>query len=266
MATEVQVPIRLKVLQDSISEFQKILNNLQPNTNNWKALNKIINSMSTEAQRLQSQLSTPFSSEKQFPQANKTIDKLEEAAARVSVVMQGLQFSDIKLTPEQINQFTKFEEEINKIRDAYKKLQDETKGKLFSVEKNQSLLGNIGKGTLEKDFEGLESAVENHIKKLDSQIKSRNEKLAELRSDKALGDSATSLITKGMSVESIGEDVFNKYLRHTKDGALTMNFGDKGVSKQALLNAIGEMYHLEPGELQKTIEESLANYIDKIGG
>lgn len=264
MATEIQVPIRLKVLQDSISEFQKILNNLQPNTNNWKALNKIINSMSTEAQRLQAQLSTPFSSEKQFTQANKTIDKLEEAAARVSVVMQGLQFSDIKLTPEQINQFSKFEEEINKIRDAYKKLQDETKGKLFSVEKNQSLLGNIGKGTLEKDFEGLESAVENHIKKLDSQIKSRNEKLTELRSDKALGDSASSLITKGMSVESIGEDVFNKYLRRTKDGALTMNFGDKGVSKQALLNAIGEMYHLEPGELQKTIEESLGKSLKSI--
>ena len=264
MATEIQVPIRLKVLQDSISEFQKILNNLQPNTNNWKALNKIISSMSAEVQKLQAQMSMPFSSEKQFTQANKTIDKLEETATRISVVMQGLQFSDIKLTPEQINQFTKFEEEINKIRESYKKLQDETKGKLFAVEKNQSLLGNIGKGTLEKDFEGLESAVENHIKKLDSQIKSRNEKLAELRSDKVLGDSATSLITKGMSVESIGEDVFNKYLRHTKDGMLTMNFGDKGVSKQALLNAIGEMYHLEPGELQKTIEESLGKSLKSI--
>jgi hypothetical protein len=34
-----------------------------------------------------------------------------------------------------------------------------------------------------------------------------------------------------MSAESIGEDVFNKYLRYTKDGTLTMNFGDKGVSK-----------------------------------
>lgn len=264
MATEINVPIRLKVLQDSISEFQKILNNLQPNTNNWKALNKIISSMSTEAQKLQAQLSTPFSSEKQFTQTNKTIDKLEEAAARVSVVMQGLQFSDIKLTPEQTSQFNKFEEEINKIREAYKKLQDETKDKLFATEKNQLLLENIGKGTLEKDFEGLESAVENHIKKLDSQIKSRNEKLAELRSDKVLGDSATSLITKGMSAESIGEDVFNKYLRYTKDGMLTMNFGDKGVSKQALLNAIGEMYHLEPGELQKTIEESLGKSLKSI--
>jgi hypothetical protein len=36
--------------------------------------------------------------------------------------MKGLQFSDIKLTPEQINQFNKFEEEIDEIRGAYKKL------------------------------------------------------------------------------------------------------------------------------------------------
>jgi hypothetical protein len=52
-----------------------------------------------------------------------------------------------------------------------------------------------------------------------------------------------------MSADSIGADIFNKYLRKTKNGELTMNFGDKGVSKKALLNAIGEMYHLEPGEL-----------------
>ena len=264
MATEIQVPVRLKVLQESIAEFQKILNDLQPNTSNWKALNKIISQMVSESQKLSAQLSVPFSSEKQFTQANKTIDKLEETAARVSVVMQQLKFSDIKLTPGQENQFKAFETEIDKIRNAYKKLLDDTKQELLSNANNKTLIGNIDGKALEKDFIGIEKAIQAHTQKLESQIKERNEKLAELRSDRALGESATSLITEGMSAESIGEEVFNKYLRYTKNGTLTMNFGDKGVSKQALLNAIGEMYHLEPQELQKTIEESLGKSLQSI--
>ena len=263
MATEISVPVRLKVMQDSIASFQKILDNLQPNTTNWKALNRLISSMSTEAQKLQAQLSKPFSSQQQFNSTEKTIDKLEEAAARVSIVMQGLKFSDIKLTPAQTQELQRFDNEINKIRESYKQLQEEVKEKLLSDTNTSDLIGSLKGDVLSKSFSEIESAVDTHINNLKKKVDEKNQQYEALLSNKRMGESATQLVTNGLSAGSIGSDIFDKFLRQTDKG-LQIKSWNTGVTKQALLDAIGEMYHLEPGELQKKIEESLGKTLNQI--
>ena len=82
-----KIPVSFEALQSSITDLQKILDGLQPNTKQWKELSRIINTMTSEASKLQAQMSMPFTSQKQFNSAEKTIDKLEQTAARVSIVM-----------------------------------------------------------------------------------------------------------------------------------------------------------------------------------
>ena len=146
--TEIRVPVKLDVLSSSISDLQKILNNLQPNTANFKAIEKIINSMVQESQKLSAQMSKPFTNEGQFRSTNKTIDKLEESAARISVIMNGMKFSDLKLTPDQQNQFDELNNKINEIKNNYQSLTNQVKQGLLKSTDNQNLIAGLPDGKI----------------------------------------------------------------------------------------------------------------------
>ena len=255
---EISVPVRLKVMQDSIANFQKILDNLQPNTNNWKALSKLLNTMVSDSQKLQAQMSTPFNSQKDFNQTERTISKLEESAARFSFAIKQIQFSDLKLDQSQIEELQKYEQEIENIRNAYKKLQEDTKEKLLSNETNSNLIGNISASTLTKDFDAIEKSVDTHIKSLNSKVDEYKKNLSQFQNNIQLGDQATALTTSGLSKTSLGATIFDKYLTQLSDGNLHFKL-QNGNTKKALLTEIEQMFNLTPGELQplatKTINQ-----------
>ena len=256
---EISVPVRLKVIQDSISDFQKILDNLQPNTKNWKDLNRLISQMSSEASRLQAQISKPFSSEKQFNSAEKVLDKLEESAARMKIVMEGLKFSDIKLTPQQTQELQQFDDEINQIRASYKQLKEDTKKQLLSNDDNKNLLGLIPrKDVLNKDFDEIKIAVDQHVKNLERSVENQKRQFDRLKSNIELGERATTLTSSdgGLTREALGDSIFDKYLSQTEKG-LRIKSWNNGITKQALLKELEEMFSLTPGELQGLADKTI---------
>ena len=260
MATEISIPVRLKILQDSIGEFQKVLSNLQPNTKNWKDLSRIIENMSSEVQKLQGQMSVPLTSAKQFAQTEKTIDRLQEIAGRTQAVMNSLKFSDIKLTPAQADQLKAFDEEIKTIETSYKSLQDTVKQQLLTNQNNSNLIQGLDKGALDKSFSEIKQAVEQHVQDLENSVSKQKAAFDKLRSNVELGERATALTSsdKGLTREALGQTIFDKYLTETDKG-LRIKSWENGVTKQALLTEIEKMFSLNPGDLQhladKTINE-----------
>lgn len=253
---EISIPVKLEVLRSSISDLEKILNNLQPNTSGWKSLSKLIGQMQTEAEKLQAQLNIPFGSQKQFNAATKTIDQIEQIAARIRVAMENLKFSDIKLSPEQTKQFESLEQEILNIRNAYKQLQDDVKKELLSNSTNSSLIAGLNVKTLESDFEDIKAAVDKHVADLESSVTRQQEAFNKLKSNIELGERAKILTSSkgGLTREALGDSFFNQFLTDAS-GQLKMKVG---VSKQSLIQALEQEFQLEPGQLQHLANRTLA--------
>lgn len=250
---EINIPVRLKVLQDSIDDFQKILDSLQPETKGWRSVSRIIAQMTSEAQRFQVQISKPFSSEKQFDQAEKSIDKLEESAERLKIVINGLTITDLKLNPDQLKELQQYEKEINDIKTSYKQLQEEAKKKLLDNGNNKELLGAIpDKQTLSRSFSGIQAAVNQHVNDLEKGVEEQKKLFDQLKSNIELGTRATILTSskQGLTREALGDSIFDKFLRKTEEGTLQLKTWNNGVTKKALLEEIEKAFDLSPGDLQ----------------
>ena len=75
----IKVPVSLEIVQSSITAVKNAIANLKPNSKNWETLQGILRTMEREADRLAVTMSKPFTSEAQFTQAEKSIDKIDEA-------------------------------------------------------------------------------------------------------------------------------------------------------------------------------------------
>ena len=115
MATEIKVPVRFEVLQDSINTIKSTLANIKPESGAWRTLNTILQSLTREADKLQITMSKPFTNQSQFTNAEKSIEKMEEGLDRARIAMSRIKFSDIKLTPEQTNAFNNLKTELKSI-------------------------------------------------------------------------------------------------------------------------------------------------------
>ena len=260
MATEVRIPVRLEVLQDSISGLQKILNGLQPNTANFKAVEKIINQMTQEAQKLQAQLSRPFTNEGQFRTTNKTLDKLEESAARIQVIMGQLQFSDLKLTPAQQESFDQLNSKINEIKTNYTDFLNKIKEGVISNSANKQLVDNLfgSAGTLKANFDEIKQAIDDHIDSLASQVEREKAEFDKMRSNAELAERASVLTSTkgGITRKTVGNAIFDQYLYENQYGiGLQKAFQTKsGTSK--FLEALEQEFKLDPGALKSLIGKS----------
>ena len=115
MASEIKVPVRLEVLQDSISSIRSLLSNLKPDASGWKELNNILRTMEKEATNLQTTMAKPFGSQAQFNNAEKSVNKLDDALERARITMGRIKFSDIKLNPAETAELNKLQEELKSI-------------------------------------------------------------------------------------------------------------------------------------------------------
>lgn len=259
---EIRVPVKLEVLQNSISDLQKILNNLQPNTASFKAIEKIINSMVNESQKLQAQLSKPFTNEGQFKSTNKTIDKLEESAARIQVVMNGLKFSDLKLTPDQQSSFDELNNKIIQVKSNYEDFLNKLKTGVVTNGNNRSLIEALpGKDMLDANFSDISSAVDKYVSELQTKVKQAEDALNKLQSNVELARRSEILTTtgKGINKESLGEALFNKYFWQNGAGEIGFKLTGKGSGSAAFLAELEQMFHLDPGQLKDLAGKSFAD-------
>ena len=133
----VDVGVRLQVLQSSLREMEGLLKNLKPDVSAFSSLQKIIADVKKEIERVQVQTSKPFISAKQFTQAEKSLDKIEESLIKADLRIKNLKFSDIKITPEQQKSFDELEKEIEEIERKYNLVQE--KRRVFGCNEEQVL-------------------------------------------------------------------------------------------------------------------------------
>ena len=146
-----------------------------------------------------------------------------------------------------------YEKEINDIKTSYKQLQEETKKKLLDNGNNKTLLGAIpNKQTLNKNFSGIQAAVNQHVKDLEKGVEKQRELFNQLKSNIEMGTRATILTSsgEGLTREALGDSIFDKFLRKTEEGTLQIKSWNNGVTKKALLEEIEKAFDLSPGDLQ----------------
>ncbi len=225
MALSITIPVKLDILQESIKGLQSILKNLQPNTANFKAIEKIINSMTQQAQKLQGQLSVPFTNEAQFKSSNKTIEQLEESAARVAAVMSELQFSDLKLNPEQMNSFNQLNTQIVELQTNYQNFINEVKNSLLENTGNKSLIDNIlGTKVATADFTQIKAAVDKHVADLEQAAEKERQAYEKMRNNADLAQRANLLTSSGegggINRNTVGNDIFKKFALYARSALL----------------------------------------------
>lgn len=161
----IDVGVRLQVMQNTLNDLKKQLGNIEIGTPKHNQLSKIIQQLERDWEKLQIQTSKGFSSQQQFNQTSKTLDKMEESIARVKLAMDGVKFSDLKLNPSQLKEFEQIEQELNKAQMAFDDFQQKIKQGIMSKAGDGALKLLGDPKNLEKPYEELERYIETVVSK-----------------------------------------------------------------------------------------------------
>lgn len=264
--TELRVPVRLDVLQDSVAQLQQVLNNLEPKTSAWKDLKKLIESMSRETETLSINLSKPFGSQKDFVAAEKSVGKIEAAFQRAQNTIASIHFSDIKLTTSQQEELDKLTDDLNKIKNEVTTFKTQLKENLKSSD-------------LWADIEQIDGAAISHS--FDQILKIVGNKVNSLQAEADKAQKAFNKINKGydqekiditkkffsnkdnlLSKETLGDDIYEQYF--TKKGAFKSNAREQFIDwmKQNLALNESDITKLT-GSTAKSLREALSKMLDK---
>lgn len=253
----VDVGVKLQVIQSSLDNFKKILSNLEPNSSGYKNLSKIIAEMTKEMERFQVQTSKGFSSSKQFDQASRTLDKMEESITRAGLAVDRIKFSDIKLTPDQQSQFKKLEEELEQIEQKFAVVQERTKQGIFNNDAIRSSLDVLDSKAIEKDLDTILTIATSKGKQAREWLANIKQDIEELNKTSISSESQkklNDLMTNGLTTENAGKAVYSyqgKGIRF-RSGAL----------KEQFIKSLEEEFHLEPSVVEK-LKEMSANQISQ---
>ena len=165
MPGEVRVPVRLEVIQSSINTVKAAMDSLKPNSSGWRELQKILQSMQKEANNLQITMSKPFSTQSQFTQAEKGINKLENALDQARLTMSRIDFSDLKLDTNQQAAFDGFKRQLQDIQNEAKTFKASLKQSLQMSDAWEGIQ-KLDPNTATHSFDEIVKAVQNKVKSL----------------------------------------------------------------------------------------------------
>ena len=229
MAAEIKVPVRLEVLQESISQIRSTLANLKPESSGWKELSNILRTMEKEALNLQATMSKPFGTQAQFSNAEKSVDKLDDALERARITMGRIKFSDLKLNPAETAELKKLQQELKDIENEVTKFKADIKQNLQLSDIWDSLV-ELDPNAVTHSFDEIVKTVQNRVSKLQAEAKKAKEAFNDSQASarkgeltqKLLGDGAKDVLTN-----KLDKDIFNQYFQNTKNG-LAFKSNQKG--------------------------------------
>lgn len=234
--TAINLPVNLEVMQSSLNDLQKVLNKLEPDSAPFKSLSRIILEMTRGMEKFQVQTSKGFTSQRQFDQAQKTVEKLEESLTRAQLAISRIKFSDIKLDAKQSAAFDGFEQELDKIEKKLDAVKEKVKNDIFSDDVTKSQLSLIDKQGLNKSFDEIEKIVENRTRTIKAEIEGYKAQLSLLDERVAKGTRAQSLLNNGIT-----KDVFGGQYTYEKNGN---TYFKPGEAKSKFLDALQEEFSL----------------------
>lgn len=250
----VDVGVRLNVIQSSIAELERAVSkSLNPDSSGFKAMQRILTSMRTEAERLQIQMNKGFGSQQQFNQAGRTIEKLETSLARAKIAAENIKFSDIKLNSSQQKMFDDIEQQIAKADAEFTEFQNKVRDGIVQKDSNKSALTLAGlkPSDYAKSFDEVSALIDKGVARIEQQYADANKKLeaAQLKAGPNLQSQkqANSLLMGGISKDSFG--AYNDWFR--ENGQLKV-----GKSREGMLNALFGEFNIAD-ELKKQMVDQL---------
>ena len=149
----VDVGVKLNVMQSSLADLQKVLSHLEPDSAGFKSLSKVINEMTREMEKFQVQTSKGFTSNKQFDQAERSIEKMEETLVKAQIAMGNLKFSDIKLDANQTKAFESLEQAITVAEQRLESIKEKTKQGIIADSASVNTLARLNPNAIQKSFD-----------------------------------------------------------------------------------------------------------------
>lgn len=233
----INVGAKLQVLQSSVNEIQKVLDKLEPNSTAFKRLNTIISNIKTDMERLQVQSSKGFISQAQFNQTERTIDKIESSLGRTKIIIDNLNFKDIKLTPEQEQTFKDFEKELEDIEVKYTEAREKIKQGLLADDSVKDSIFKVDKKLINKDLDDIEKAVHARAGTIQADIYNTQKAIDDLTSKVNLGKKANSILDNGIGLQD-----YSKYIYDKGNGVLGFKPGE---AKKQFYQALKEEFDLD---------------------
>ena len=157
------VGLKMEILQSSISELQKVLNNLEPNSRGFKDLGRVISSMTDDLSKLQKASNNGFINETQINQAGKVIDRIEDRLNNAQQIIRSLSFRDIQLDNSQLQVFNDLQDQLRAIEAQFNAVKEQAKQGLLSDANTRDFLSGPVMSMvndLDKDFDTIAAKVE----------------------------------------------------------------------------------------------------------
>ena len=255
----VDVGVRLNVIQSSIAELERAVNkSLNPDSSGFKAMQKILTSMRTEAERLQIQMNKGFGSQQQFNQAGKTIEKLETSLARAKIAAENIKFSDIKLNSSQQKMFSDIEQQIAKADAEFTEFQNKVRDGIVQKDSNKSALTLAGlkPSDYAKSFDEVSALIDKGVARIEQQYADANKKLTSAYL-KATPDQrlANEVANKGIS-----KDTFSSYDNWFRDNGQLMNES----SRENMLKAFVGQFEIDDATKSQIVNSLKDQSLDAI--
>ena len=121
------VGINLEIIQSSVNDIKKILDNLTPNTKGFKDLSKIIDVMTEEMDKFRRITAEGVTDPGQLKTAEKSLVKVNDEFLKAQQIVDRLKFSDIKLDDSQLQTFQKFQEQLTEINNKFNAVKEQVK-------------------------------------------------------------------------------------------------------------------------------------------
>ena len=237
----VDVGVKLNVMQSSLADLQKVLSHLEPDSAGFKSLSKIIAEMTREMEKFQVQTSKGFTSGKQFDQAERSIEKMEETLTKAQIAMSNLKFSDIKLDANQTKAFNELEQAIVTAEQRLDSIKEKTKQGIFSDTAAVNTLRALDKNGIQKSFDEIDAIVENGTKKIEGDLINAKAKFDELNravsEQTAASNKAKNLLSNGITQQDWGALL-------NKNGT-----GFKAGGKQEFLKILKDQFEVSDADI-----------------
>ena len=237
----VDVGVKLNVMQSSLADLQKVLSHLEPDSTGFKSLSKVINEMTREMEKFQVQTSKGFTSNKQFDQAERSIEKMEETLVKAQIAMSNLKFSDIKLDANQTKAFESLEQAITVAEQRLESIKEKTKQGIIADSASVNTLARLNPNAIQKSFDEIDAIVSNGVKKVEGDLINAKAKFDELNKavaeQTAASGKASNLFKNGITQQDWGELL-------NKTGA-----GFKSGGKQEFLKILKEQFEVSDADI-----------------
>ena len=261
----VDVGVRLKAMQSSVADLQKVLDGLQPNSSGFKALQKIIADINRDIDRLRIQTSKPFGSQNQFNQTEKTVDKLEESLEKVKITIDRIKFSDLKLDSSQTAQLDNFKQQLKDIKQEFTDFKADLKGQFLDNDFNKAFVEGINPNLLNKSFDEIVKNVENRVNSLGSALAKAKADLEEFQNAAKIGEKVNkaSQATNGVvSPDFMGQEMFDKFFQINSKGVFSFKTGGglkKGEIQQQFLDYLTSEFQLTQTQIDQLKNQTAGN-------